>query len=320
MTRNEFDIIRQHFRGLANHAGGVICGIGDDAAVLAVPPGHELAVSTDTLVSGVHFPARTSAADVGYKALAVNLSDLAAMAALPQWAILALTLPEDDPEWLSGFCGGFADLARETGVSLVGGDTTRGPLSITITVMGIVPVGAAVKRGGARPGDLIYITGSLGGAGLALRRLLDGRHPDPKDSRDVCLERLLRPHPRIATGLALRGIASAMIDISDGLAADLGHILEDSGCGAVVRLDDIPIAPELHELTRADFWRTALTAGDDYELCFTAPAAKRPELEKLRHDSPVLITPIGEITESGLRWRNNDGSEMHFPAEGYRHF
>lgn len=320
MTRNEFDIIRQHFRGLANHAGGVICGIGDDAAVLVVPPGCELAVSTDTLVTGVHFPAQTAAADVGYKALAVNLSDLAAMAALPQWVTLALTLPEDDPEWLTGFCGGFAELALETGVSLVGGDTTRGPLSITITVMGIVPAGAAVKRSGARPGDLIYVTGSLGGAGLALRRLLDGRYTDVRDNRDVCLERLLRPHPRVAAGLALRGIASAMIDISDGLAADLGHILEDSGCGAVVQLDAIPIARELHELTRAEFWRTALTAGDDYELCFTVPAAKLPDLEKLRQDSPVPITRIGEIAESGLSWRDKDGSESKFPVEGYRHF
>ncbi|TAJ92703.1 MAG: thiamine-phosphate kinase [Gammaproteobacteria bacterium] len=320
MTRNEFDIIRQYFRGLADNTGGVICGIGDDAAVLAIPPGHELVVSTDTLVSGVHFPAATAAADVGHKALAVNLSDLAAMAALPQWVTLALTLPEDDPEWLAGFCGGFAVLARETGVSLVGGDTTHGPLSITITVMGVVPAGTAVKRSGARPGDQIYVTGSLGGAGLALRRLLDGRYADVRNKRDVCLERLLRPRPRIATGLALRGIASAMIDISDGLAADLGHILEDSGCGAIVQLEDIPIAPELHELTRAEFWRTALTAGDDYELCFTAPVAKRPEVERLTQQSLVPITPIGEIMGSGLSWRNKDGSESKFPVTGYRHF
>jgi len=319
MTRGEFDIIRHHFSRLANHAGGVVCGIGDDAAVLEVPAGQELVVTTDTLVAGVHFPVNTNAADIGYKALAVNLSDIAAMAARPQWVTLALTLPEYDPVWLDAFCSGFAELAKEFGISLVGGDTTRGPLSITIQVMGIAAAGTSVRRGGASPGDQIYVTGSLGGAGLALHRMRAGDE-SAGGSGEACLQRLLRPQPRVATGLLLQGIASAAIDISDGMAADLMHLLNASGTGAVIHLESIPVDPELATLDEEEYWRMALCAGDDYELCFTVPAGRQAAIDKLKAVSPVRISHIGAITSAGLSWRRADGSELQLPANGYRHF
>jgi len=224
---SEFGLIRHHFARLGAQRGDVTLGVGDDCALLRPRPGHEVAVSIDTLVAGIHFLPEVDPQALGHKCLAVGLSDLAAMGAEPAWATLALTLPAEDPDWLRAFAAGFGALAQDYGVALVGGDTTHGPLSITVQVHGLVPAGQAIRRGGARPGDLIGVSGSLGDAALALQGLLSGQ--PPASLPPFLRERLERPSPRVALGLALRGLATAMIDLSDGLVADLGHILEESG-------------------------------------------------------------------------------------------
>jgi thiamine-monophosphate kinase len=320
MSLSEFEIIEKYFRNLANLAPGVCCGIGDDAAVVEVPAGHELLVSVDTLVSGIHFPVATDPADIGYKSLAVNLSDMAAMAARPQWITLALTLPEYDQDWLEGFCRGFAELANQFEVSLIGGDMTHGPLSITIQVMGVTAIGTSVRRTGARPGDLIYVSGCLGGAGHALQKLHAGSYAGGTD--DLSMQRLFRPFPRVATGIRLQGIASAAIDISDGLAADLGHLLQSSSVGAQIRLSQIPVCAGVDEIRdESAYWNTVLCSGDDYELCFTVPQKKTGLLEEVMTGMDCAISCIGTI-ESGreLVWSRNDGSEYQLQDSSYRHF
>ena len=268
---NEFDLIRTHFAALGAARTDVELGVGDDCALLAVPAGQRLAVSIDTLVCGTHFLPDCDPEALGYKSLAVGLSDLAAMGAEPAWATLALTLPPElvaeHPDWIAAFARGLGALAQHHGVRLVGGDTTRGPLSVTLQVHGLVPEGAAIRRAGARPGDLIYVSGTLGDAGLALRQILAGAPVEPG-----LRERLDRPTPRVALGMALRGIATAMIDVSDGLAADLGHILDASGVGAELRLQSLPLSPSVAAVVAADGdWSLPLASGDDYELCFCIP-------------------------------------------------
>jgi thiamine-monophosphate kinase len=251
----EFDLIRRHFRRSAARSD-VRLGVGDDAALLRVPSGRELAVTMDTLVEGVHFLPDVDPAALGHKALAVNLSDLAAMGAEPAWATLALTLPGIDEEWIARFCAGFFALAERFGVDVVGGDTTRGPRAITVQAHGFVPPGAALLRSAARPGDVVYVTGTLGDAGLALL-LASDRHDNAGagagaiDDADLAAlqGRLDRPVPRIAEGIALRGLARACIDVSDGLYADLSHILEESGVGAVLDLGALPLSRSLRALT-----------------------------------------------------------------------
>jgi thiamine-monophosphate kinase len=270
---SEFDLIRRHFTRPAAQA---VLGIGDDCALLKVAADCELAISTDMLVSGVHFFADARADWLGHKALAVNLSDLAAMGATPRWAMLALALPAGDEDWLTQFSSGFFALAQQYGVELVGGDTTRGPLNICITVGGEVPPGRALRRDAAKRGDDIWVTGTLGDAALALA-LLTGEADIAEEDAAQLLQRLHRPTPRIEAGLALREHAHAAIDVSDGLAADLGHILESSHCGASIHLQQIPLSPQFTRnvaKSRAKLaaqWK--LGGGDDYELCFTAPDA-----------------------------------------------
>ncbi|MGD8630613.1 MAG: thiamine-phosphate kinase, partial [Gammaproteobacteria bacterium] len=232
MSETEFDIIGRYFRRQPVKRKDVLTGIGDDAAVLHLPVDRELLLCIDTLVAGVHFPAGTPAAAIGHKALAVNLSDLAAMGAEAAWATLALTLPEPDPVWLEAFSGGFFALAGRHRVQLVGGDTTRGPLTVTVQAHGFAPQGQALRRTGARPGDRIYVTGTLGDAGLALH-LRDAAAAELRVRLDY-------PEPRLDAGSLLRGLASAVIDISDGLLADLGHLLEDKGLGASLQVDGLP--------------------------------------------------------------------------------
>jgi thiamine-monophosphate kinase len=312
---SEFDLIARYFTG-HDRGDGVLLGVGDDAALLApLAPGEALAVTVDTLVAGVHFDPAGDPAALGHKLLAVNLSDLAAMGAEPLWATLALTLPTADPTWLEAFSGGLAALAAEHGVALVGGDTTRGPLTLTLQAAGRVPADRVLRRAGARPGDGIYVTGTLGDAALALR--------DPPDldrgERAALRQRLERPTPRVAAGRALRGLASAAIDISDGLAADLGHVLDASGVGATVTLADLPLTPALARLAAAGDWQLPLAGGDDYELCFTVPAAQEEAVAAAA--LAVAATRIGTVEAApGLRLLAPDGTPYRLARAGYDHF
>ena len=317
MTCSEFDLIRHFFTEQSTRRADVPLGIGDDAALLAAPADSLLAVSVDTLIAGVHFPLDTAARAVGYKALAVNLSDLAAMGAEPAWATLALTLPKADTPWLSDFAQGFFDLASTHNVQLVGGDTTRGPLSITVQVTGFVSREQALLRSGAQPGDGIFLTGTVGDAGLGLR--LYQQPPDAhNDATMHLIHRLEFPTPRIAAGLALRGRASSAIDVSDGLAADLGHVLAASNVGADIHVDQLPLSSAYRLLAPENNWRAAVSAGDDYELCFTLPAGQ--EIEALA-GLDCTCTRIGEITASpGLRWRDANDQLLTLDNTGFDHF
>ena len=308
---SEFDLIARIRQRVALR-DDVVLGIGDDGALLAPPPGQLLAVTMDTLNAGVHFPPETAPADIGWKALAVNLSDLAAMGAEPAWCTLALTLPQADTAFVDGFCDGFLALAAQHGVALVGGDTTRGPLSVSITAHGFVPAGAALRRDGASIGDEVWVSGSLGDAAGALRQWQAAAPMAP-----ALRDRLDRPTPRVALGQALRGLASACIDISDGLLADLTHICRASGVGAEIDIDALPASDALRSAFDADVRRTLqATGGDDYELCFTVPVAKRPAVQALAAQLSLPLTPVGRIVP---------GTGVHCPglspgASGYQHF
>jgi thiamine-monophosphate kinase len=313
---DEFALIRRYFSRLTAPAADVALGIGDDCALLQLSLGEMLAVTTDTLVSGRHFPEATTPYDIGWKSLAVNLSDLAAMGAQARWFTLALTLPVADELWLQEFARGLAALAEQTGVALVGGDTTRGALSITITAMGLVPAGAALTRAGAKPDDVICVTGTLGDAALALRML-----DVPELSPDL-RGRLNRPLPRLAAGLALRGLAHATIDLSDGLSGDLAHVLEASGVGAEVHADQLPVSIDFARHAAAGD-RLALQAqgGDDYELCVCLPADKVAEATAKLAALGVPLTAIGRITrQTGLRILDASGVNIPLAPYGYRHF
>jgi thiamine-monophosphate kinase len=314
---SEFDLIRDYFSGVGVARGDVVLGVGDDCALLRLAAGMELAVSIDTLAAGVHFTPDCDPQGLGHKALAVGLSDLAAMGADPAWATLALTLPHADRPWLASFCEGFGGLAAAHGVQLVGGDTTRGPLSVTVQVHGLVPAGEAVRRSGARQGDRVWVTGTLGDAGLALRRQQAG-----EAMSDFLRLRLDRPQPRVAAGIALRGLATSMIDLSDGLAADLGRILEASGAGAQIDLPCLPLSAEVAERVAADGdWVLPLGSGDDYELCFTVPPQRCDAVEALAADTGWRLTPVGTITqELGLRCLRRDGRVWAGEGAGYDHF
>lgn len=318
---HEFDLIKHYFATQCEHRRDVVHGIGDDAAIVSVPRDSELAITTDTLVAGVHFPEATQPYDIGYKSLAVNLSDLAAMGAAPAWVTLSLTLPEANEDWVQAFCEGFFTLANRYQVQLIGGDLTRGPLSVTVQALGLVPRQQAILRSGAKPSDLIYVTGTLGDAGLALSSLSQNVSVSPVYQRAL-LDKLNRPEPRLATGECLRGLASAAIDISDGLAADLSHILQASQVGAHLYVDKLPLSEALTKtLSAEEAIALALTAGDDYELCFTLPEDKRVTLEKKLSSIPCRYTCIGSITtQPGLELCFQDGRSYHGAIQGYHHF
>lgn len=326
----EFDLIAR-IRRRAGQRADVALGIGDDAALLRPPSGQALAVATDTLNEGVHFLRDAAPADIGFKALAVNLSDLAAMAAEPAWCTLSLSLPDPDPAWLDGFLDGFLMLAGQHRVALVGGDTTRGPLSLSVTVLGFVPEAQSPRRAGARVGDDIWVTGTLGDAALALAdsstepavNLPVGAADSHTDADvDYLRQRLHRPTPRVAAGLALRGLAKAMIDVSDGLLADLGHILEESGVGAELAIEALPASPALAARVQGETrWRLQLAGGDDYELCFSAAADRRAEIESALRACDLPVARIGRIVVgSGLRALAPDGREWRPGHAGYNHF
>lgn len=316
---NEFELIRTYFARQPVARRDVVLGIGDDAAILQPAPGQQLVVTTDLLVSGVHFLPDVEPASLGHKALAVNLSDLAAMGAEPAWFLLNIALPSVDEKWLAGFCDGLFALARQYNVQLVGGDTSRGPLTIAIEAHGFVPVGQALTRSGARPGDRIFVTGALGDAGLALRHR-QGWLQLAAAELPACVKRLDRPMPRIEEGLLLRAVAASAIDISDGLVADLGHILEQSNTGARIDLGRLPVSSAYRAHLHDAGWDLALANGDDYELCFTVPPEKLTALEKIKSRFPD-ITEIGIIeSEPGLRIFDANGKPYVPKITGHDHF
>jgi thiamine-monophosphate kinase len=323
MSDSEFDLIGRYFAGGSIARADVVAGIGDDGAVLRVPSQRELVVSMDTLVAGIHFAHESDPESIGYKALAVNLSDMAAMGAEPAWAMLSLTIPEVNHDWLRAFSRGFFDLADRFNVQLVGGDTCRGPLAITVQVHGFVSEGHYLRRDTARPGELIYVTGELGDAGCAM---LINQRKFPVEGQDIkyLSSRLDRPIPRVKEGLNLLGVACSAIDVSDGLAADLGHILAASRVGATLYIDRVPLSPAFiscrDKMNSDNSWiDLAIAYGDDYELCFTIDAHDRDKLQQCL--SGIRYTCIGEITSSaGLRCLLGNGDEYIPQSGGFDHF
>lgn len=305
---DEFELIRRYFER-ATEANGVVVGIGDDGAVITPAPGREQVVVIDTLVEGVHFPKKFNPADIGYRAVAVNLSDIAAMGATPRWMTLALSMPSADEAWLTAFAEGLHYAAYEYGVTLIGGDTTSAPqVVVTVQITGDVETGRALRRSGARPGDEIYVTGTIGDAAAGLDGLLHGR------AVKELVSRFARPSARVAYGQQLAGIASSAIDISDGMHGDLNKLLFASGVGAEIDLACLPLSDVLHEHYGPErLLSLALAGGDDYELLFTAPGP-------LPDPGIVPVTRIGTITESaGLVYRLRD-EIVPFDDTGYRHF
>ncbi len=319
----EFDLIAKHF---TRATPGAVLGVGDDCALLAPTPGMQLAVSSDMLLEGRHFSPQDSPAGLGHKSLAVNLSDLAAMGATPRWATLAIALPEENDAWLTAFARGFFRMADRHGIELVGGDTTRGALTLSITVIGEVPPGQALRRDGAQAGDDVWVSGVIGSAALALAYRQGRLFMEQIDAAKV-LPALYLPTPRVELGIALRGVATSAIDISDGLLGDLGHILERSRVGAspigarleFAALPTLPVVQDyLHEAVARD---CVLAGGDDYELCFTAPADRRDAVAAAAQSVGVAVTRIGRITAGpGLTVIGPDGRPLPFEHTGYDHF
>lgn len=330
MSLSEFELIKHYFDDAKpTQSGGlrVSLGIGDDCALIKEQSGEELAISMDTSVADVHFFSDMNPADIAFRSLAVNVSDLAAMGARPDWFTLALTLPEAKDDWLTGFSKGLFEATQQFGIQLVGGDTTRGPLSITIQVAGYVSEGKALKRSGAQVGDWVFVSGTLGDAGLAIQSWRDDRLSHFKE---VCQDRYCRPIPRVKLGQQLCGIASSCIDISDGLLADLGHICERSGVGAEIELNKIPLSPALSEyqkICEMDHSRNenflsvgtlALSSGDDYELCFTVPNKKLSLFKGLSTDVPLSC--VGQITDGDQVNCHRDGHVLTLKNKGFKHF
>lgn len=318
MAKAEFDLINAIKARLTNQPN-VALGVGDDAALLHIEADHQCVISTDTLVSGRHFDERLTPEDIGHKSLAVNLSDLAAMGAEPCAVTVALTLPTCDASWVHAWLDGLLPLAHKHGVSIIGGDTTQGPLSITLTALGQVPTGHAITRSGAAVGDDVWVTGTLGDARAALM------HWNEADS--ILRNRLIRPAPRVAVGLALRGVASACLDLSDGLLGDVRHIIDASGTGAVIHSDTLPVSASLRDLcqhntnTEASH-HFALAGGDDYELCFTTAPSQRERVTEISHHTQVPITRIGAMVAGNQLTVFDDAGNVldvrHLT--GYEHF
>lgn len=316
---SEFDLIKQHFTRPTHHTN---LSVGDDAALISIATGMELAISADMLVAGTHFFADADPYKLGWKSLAVNVSDMAAMGAQPKWATLAIALPDNDDKWLSAFSLGFFACATEFNVDLIGGDTTRGPLNICVQIMGELPSGQAIKRSGAKVGDEIWVSGTLGNAALALAHM-QNRLKLPEDVFEACAQALHTPQPRVALGLALRGIANSAIDISDGLLADLGHILQASNVGATLQLSSIPHSAHLAAEALHDkrIINRTLAGGDDYELCFTAPAEKHSEIIKLSEKLALPLRHIGLITSNASLVVHDLNNEiLDIKETGFDHF
>lgn len=321
----EFALIRQFFTQKVHHQSQVDLGVGDDAALFRIAPHQQCVVSSDLLIGGRHFFADVLPYDLGHKALAVNLSDLAAMGAEPLAFTLSIGLPECDEAWLNDFSCGLYDLAQKYSCDLIGGDTTRSEqLVINITVLGQVPVGSAIRRDGGQVGDDIWVSGELGAAAYALS-LLQGKENASLDILSSIRHRLDRPMPRVELGLALRGVATGMLDLSDGLAGDLSHLLRASNCGAQIDCDVLPLAKSLHDVPRLVSWRHALTGGDDYELCFTVPKSKREVVHDIGRKLQLSVTRIGclDKKDAKIRWRSSQEPELAASMHswsGFNHF
>ncbi|HTC39696.1 MAG TPA: thiamine-phosphate kinase [Steroidobacteraceae bacterium] len=319
----EFELIRRFFvrADSAARDPNVLLGIGDDAALLNLPQGTDLVVAVDTIVAGRHFPGGTDARSIGHRALAVNLSDMAAMGAMPAWATLALTMPSADSDWLEKFAAGLLDLADAHSVALVGGDTTRGPLTVSVQILGSVPHGSALRRGGGAAGDILAVSGTLGdaAAGLAFRRASRAAPRSPE--AEILIQRFDYPTPRVALGLAARGIASAAMDLSDGLIGDLPKLADACGLAAHVCIEALPLSGALRKsvsLGQARDW--ALAGGDDYELLLAVPANRFTELRDAANQLNLTLTPIGELhAGAGVTWSLN-GEDFAPVVSGYDHF
>jgi thiamine-monophosphate kinase len=320
----EFELIRRFFmRPTTTSASqsGVSVGIGDDAAVLDLPAGDQLVAAVDTILEGRHFLPGTDPKSIGHRALAVNLSDMAAMGATPAWVTLALSMPSVDTTWLEGFAAGLLDLADAHRVTLVGGDTTRGPLTVSVQILGVVPRGTALQRSGAQAGDLIVVTGSLGdaGAGLAYSTSMPASVLD--EAARSLVARFEYPTPRVAMGIAARGIASAAMDLSDGLVGDLPKLAQASGLGAVVAIEKLPLSAALRAAANAEQARDwALCAGDDYELLFTVAASHYVALQAAAQRLNLTLSIIGEMrAAAGISWLL-DGVAFAPHSRGFDHF
>jgi thiamine-monophosphate kinase len=319
---NEFEIIKKYFT-FPDSRDDVLITNGDDCASVSVPENKQLLITVDTLISGVHFPVDTTPEDIAYKAIMVNLSDLAAMGATPCWITLAITLPEVEEDWLCRFSNTLAEVLKRFGISLVGGDTTRGALSITVQAMGLCDNGSVLRRDQAKPGDKIYVTGNIGDAAIGLRAITDEIEDENLQS---CITRLNRPEARVGFAQQLSPMSVCAIDISDGLAADLGHILQASNCGAKILLPYIPQSSavkyyfEKYNQGVVD-WTVLLTQGDDYELCFTISSDHESDVIKLAKKHGLRLSCIGEITESEtLDFIDASGEKVIFNETGFKHF
>jgi thiamine-monophosphate kinase len=316
---SEADLIQRFFRGLGANRADVLLGIGDDAALLRVAADEELVLTTDALIEGVHFLPGAPAHSLGHRALAVNLSDIAAMGASPNWALLSLNLPQADESWLEAFSAGFGALAKAHGVSLVGGNVSRGPLSITVMQAGVVPSGQALRRDGAQAGHALYVSGHVGDAAAGLK-VLRGELHTTADAADCLRQRFEYPQPRVQLGAALRGLASACIDVSDGLYVDAQRLLRASGCAASIELERLPVSQALRQALGDSAWRLSLEGGEDYELCFCAPAANAAAIAAAAARSATTIARIGSVVAgSGIALKLKN-SVMQFSPLGFDHF
>jgi len=316
----EFNLIKRFFTEQVTNRKDVVLGIGDDCALIAPSERQHIAITTDTLVSGVHFPVNTSPRAIGHKSIAVNLSDLAAMGAEPAWISLALTLPEFNEQWLTEFCAGLFELCEYYNIQLIGGDTTQGPLSITVTAQGLVPVDTPLRRSGAKAGDWIYVTGELGDAALALKHLQDEIVIDNSFVEQI-LTKLDYPKPRVLAGQNLREYATSAIDLSDGLISDLGHICNCSGVGANIVLDSLPLSNILVDtLGQEQAIELALSGGDDYELLFTVSEDNKVGMETVLSNAGIPLTCIGQMNTSEKITTTIDNKAISINAKGFEHF
>ncbi|WP_241579794.1 thiamine-phosphate kinase [Rosenbergiella nectarea] len=322
MAGGEFEIISRYFNRKTTYRRDVETGIGDDCALLNLAPNQTLAISVDTLVEGTHFYHDIAPDDLAYKALAVNLSDLAAMGADPAWLTLAISLPKIDHPWLQAFSDALFEQLDYYHMQLIGGDTTRGPLSMTLGIHGLVPAGKALKRSGAQHGDWIFVTGTLGDSAAGLALLQDKLSTATVEQRDYLLKRHLRPTPRILAGQALRDLASSAIDVSDGLLSDLGHILQASGVGAKIEQDHLPLSATLQAVvSREEAIDFALNGGEDYELCFTVPEVNREAILVALENLGVEGRCIGQIlpASEGIALFD-EGKKLPYQPKGFDHF